>query len=151
MTTPLITLPLRQKRDLLRARQITRQAADLLGYSAADQTCLAAAAFHLACDAHAATGHASICFELSEECLRITCTPTPKPKARKPAPMQLSKHLPATSPLQREDVPWMLHQLAELAPVDVFEEMRRVNQELLRALLDLAACKAGQRQTPSAA
>jgi hypothetical protein len=44
-----------------------------------------------------------------------------------------------------EDLPWVSHQLAQLTPVDLFDEIRQQNLELLRALEQTDA----SRQPPS--
>jgi hypothetical protein len=154
MTTPLLTLPLRQKRDLLRTRQLARQCADLLGFETSDQICIAAAVFDLACQALQLAGQASVSFAIVEECLTIVCTPAVTARqCLGTENLRLSKRLPVGAAVVRDDLPWMLQQLVELAPLDVFDEMRKLNQELLRALLDLAACRANQREAsePNAA
>ena len=57
----------------------------------------------------------------------------------------------------REDAAWMVQQFVDMTPVDPVEELRKANQELLRALLELAAfqvkdnAKAGAPAAPSAA
>src|SRR5712672_847484 len=68
MNISLLTVPLKHKRDLLRARHHVRQAADLLGYSAQDQTCLVAAAFDLAYQALGPTGRAKLQLDIVDDC-----------------------------------------------------------------------------------
>jgi hypothetical protein len=131
MNGSLLTLRLKRKSDLLRARMMVRQAAALLGFHAQDQICLAAAAFDLACQGHKATRRASMQLDVQDDCLLIVCSDS----------LRLSKTLPATAAVPRDDVPWMLKQLAELAPCDLFEEVRKVNQELLQTMLELTKCQ----------
>jgi hypothetical protein len=147
MPTSLLALPLKRKRDLLRARTLVRQAAALLGYPEHDQICLAAAAFDLACQAHKATRRARMQLSIVEDCLHLTCAES----------LRVSKPLPASAAVPREDVPWMLQQLTELAPRDTFEEVCKVNQELLQTLLELTKSQprpaevAAKQTEPSAA
>jgi hypothetical protein len=142
MANSLFTLVLKGKRDLLRARQLVRRAVDLLGFDGTDQMCVAAAAFNLACQAQAVTGRAQFCCEIVDDCLNIVGKPVVR-RRQSSGPMEQSafrivKKLPAGAAMPREDVAWMLKQLAELAPVDLFDEMIKVNQELLQLLLATA-------------
>jgi hypothetical protein len=127
----ILTLPLQKKRDLLRARQMTRHTAALLGFNPQDQICLAAAVFDLSCQALKATGCAMLRFAIGDDRLLIACDPAQ-------GQLQLSKPLPGSAAVPRDDVPWMLKQLLEMATGDWFEEVCRVNQELLQTLLGLA-------------
>jgi hypothetical protein len=142
MNTNLFGQTLKTKRDLLHARRVARQAAGLLGFDAGEQIALATATFDLACQAHAATGRARIDVDIDSDWLRITCACLVTPRQRKdvkvPEPLVISKRLPATGPMSREDVGWMLQTLQELRKLDVFEEVRRINQDLLGTLLELA-------------
>ena len=131
MNRALLTLRLKRKSDLLRARTLVRQAAALLGFHAQDQMCLAAAAFDLACQAHQATRRAGMQLEIVDDCLQIVCSDS----------LRLGKALPATAAVPSEDVPWMLKQLMDIAPGDPFEEVRKVNQELLQTMLELTKCQ----------
>lgn len=140
MHAPLLTLIVKTKRDALRVRQITRQAAEMLGFDVGTQVALSATAFDLVCTYTGRCKRCSVDWLLSDDCFRVVCA---SGKGREPA--QLSRHLPANSAVPREDVPWMLQQLVDLAPLDVFEEIRKVNHELLAALMELAACRARQR------
>jgi hypothetical protein len=138
MNRALLSLPLKRKSDLLRARMLVRQAAALLGFHAHDQVCLAAAAFDLACQAHQATRGAGMQLEIADDCLQVVCSDS----------LRLGKTLPATAPVPRDDVPWMLNQLMEIAPCDPFEEVRKVNQELLQTMLELTKCPPQPAEAP---
>jgi hypothetical protein len=148
MDYSLFTLPVKRKRDLLRARQLVRRAAGLLGFDATDQMCLAAAAFDLACQAHAVSGRADVCCEIADDCFNVVCLPAAgarlSPAIDQPSLPRICKRLPPVEAAARDDVPWMLKKAAELAPLDVFDEMRQINQELLRTLLELARQRGGQ-------
>jgi hypothetical protein len=142
MVYSIFTLPVKKKRDLLRARQLVRRAAGLLGFDGADQMCLAAAAFDLACQAHAAWGRANVRCEIAEDYLHVLCVPARGARwwggIDQPSVRRISKCLPAVSAAARHDIPWILKKTTELAPLDVFDEMRKINHELLRTLLELA-------------
>ncbi len=150
MATSLVSFTIRRPRELARARQLARHAADLLGFDATDRAGIAAAAFELACQAAQATGRVAVVLEIADECLQIACASRPRGKAVETTPLRLSKPLPATGPFPRDDVPWMLQQIAELTPVDALEELRKANQELLQSLLELAACQARQQARSAA-
>jgi hypothetical protein len=159
MPTLLTSFTIKHPRDLARARQLARQAADLLGFDATDRATLAAAAFDLACQAALPTGRAGVVLEIADDCLQVACTAIAArgKAAADAAPLRLGKPLPASGPFPREDVPWMLKQLTELTPADPLEELRQANRELLATLLELAACqarhksRAGSAAGPSAA
>ncbi len=142
MNTTLLSVLLKTKRDILRIRQLTYRAADLLGFSTSDQVRLAAAVFDLACQAKTPTGRARVCFEVVDGWLRVTCSLVAKaPRRRRDhgtTALVVNKRLVATRPLADEDVGWTLRQFQEMAPLDVFEEMQRINQDLLGALLELS-------------
>src|ERR1700733_1216668 len=90
MTHLLFTLSLKRKRDLLRARQLVRHVAHLLGFSGADQLCLTATVFELACQAWTPSKRARISCEIAENCLQVVCTPRLKER-----PSQGLEKLPA--------------------------------------------------------
>jgi hypothetical protein len=138
MNRALLCLPLKRKSDLLHARMLVRQAAALLGFHAQDQICLAAAAFDLACQAHDATPGADLQLEIVDDCLHVVCSDS----------LRLGKALPATAAVPRDDVPWMLKQLMEIAPCDPFEEVRKVNQELLQTMLELTKRQSQLAEAP---
>jgi len=150
MANSLLTVPIKGNRDLLRARQLVRRAADLLGFNCTDQMCLAAAAFDLACQAHAVTGRAQFSCEIVDNCLNVNCIPLARRRqpsgATKEPGAKIVKQLPAGAGSPREDVAWMLQQLANLAPVDLFDEMKKVNQELLQLLLETTKGRDGRAE-----
>ncbi|HYV37700.1 MAG TPA: hypothetical protein VE988_18595 [Gemmataceae bacterium] len=149
MDTPLLSLSLCSKRDLLRARQMARHAVNMLGYDARQQILLTAAVFDLVCQVHAQTDNATLDFDIINDHFHVVCTPG-RPAARGVGsadgePVKLNKPLPAGATVPRADVPWMLQKLLEMAPLDVFDEMRKINQELLQTLLD----QGRQRNVPA--
>ena len=132
----------KSKRDLLRVRQLARQAAALLGFSRDEQTCLAAAAFDLACQAYRATRRASVTFDASEGVLHLgfrALTPKSRQQFRIRRSFQLVRKLPEDARVSFVDLPWALKQLAQHAPLELFDEMVTINRELLQALLDQTA------------
>jgi hypothetical protein len=140
MSTPLFILALNRKRDIVRARQLVRQAASLLGFGAAEQRCIAAAAFDLACQAHECNGRANMTCEIVDSRLQVVCTSHQKKAHQKKESIvhcqRLAKDLPAGAPASLDDVPFVLQRIAELAPLNLFEELKLTNQELLQTLLD---------------
>jgi hypothetical protein len=162
MCTPFFILPLRHAHDVVRVRQLARQTAALLSFETFDQSCLAAAAFDLAWQALQPTGHASVSFTLHEGTLRIRCTVEEGPSrlARwlgqetngRHQPLVLEKQLPASPRhVVNTDLTWMLEQVMALSSPDAFEELQTANRELLRTLLDLAACRTKGAPEQSAA
>lgn len=143
MTTLLFELPLGRKRDVVTARQRARQVAALLGYNSPEQTRIASAVFELARQTLQQTDRAVLYFEVTEQTLLVV----PHEDATRfgsegPPLLRLEQPLPCgESAVAPEDLPWVAQQLVRLTPVNTFEEIQRVNQELLRALLELQACK----------
>ncbi len=135
MHTPLLTFTIERKRDLLRARKAIRQAAELLGLHGQDQICITAAGFDLACQAHQLAGRATLQLDIVDDCLQILCSPG---SVADPNPLRVSKPLPASPPVPHHDVPWLLQQLTDMAPGDLFGEVSRLNRELLQTLRELA-------------
>jgi hypothetical protein len=136
MQAPLLLLPLRRKRDALLARRQARQVASLLGFGPGEQACVAALVFELACQTLAQTGKGRLRVAVEQERLVIA------PEGEGP-PLRVEKPLPPRDPaLPAEDLAWVVRELADQTPPDLFEEVRKQNQELLRTLLELRDCQA---------
>jgi hypothetical protein len=148
MNTLLLALSLDRKSDLLLARQAARRAAELLGFDQHDQVCLASATFDLACQAMDLTEKALVRFEIDAEVLHVRCIPAIRQlgaeEGEEATSLRISKQLPTEAPVSRVEVPWMLEQMVNLTPRNAFAEVRRLNQELLGALLELAATRVKQ-------
>ena len=111
------------------ARQRTRQLAGLLGFEAGEQACLAAAVFSLACQARPGQG-AALYFRVAGGVLRIALR-----ENRGRRHLRLEKALPGEPRLAARDLKWALAELARRTPLNLFSEMKELNQELLAALL----------------
>jgi|SRR5208282_1713754 len=142
MDTPILTLTLRSRRDTMLARRHARHIAGLLGFSPRLQAWIAAVAFEIACNCLRDTGRAQLHFRVFQGTLHVV------PDSQKGAPnaavsradrvMRLDMPLPhGEENMAPHDVAWALKQVTRLAPLNLFEEMRKQNQELLHALLDL--------------
>lgn len=140
MATSLLMLSIQKKRDLLRARQVARQIAGLLGFDATEQACIAAAVFEIGNQTRLQRQGMALHFQITESVLQVgPHTGTPPVRLEKPLPRCDTRPAPA-------DLVWMVRQLAELTPFVALEEVRRQNQELLRALVELKACQARLEQ-----
>lgn len=134
MTHPLLTVPVSTLLDAVRVRQLTRQAAALVGFEPLDQITLAAAAFDLAGLALERKGQATVQFLLTDQVFGVNITTESIPPGR------LEKPLPAQGRgLDAADVGWTLQQVLAFSAADPLEELQTANRELLRALLELAA------------
>src|ERR1700687_3608779 len=71
MLTPLLSLTLQSKRDVVLARQSARQLAKLLGFGTREQMRIAAAVFEVAYNACRSLGRVTLNFELTEASLRV--------------------------------------------------------------------------------
>jgi len=139
MSTPLYSLRVRCKRDIVVARQRARQIAGLLGFAGHEQTCIAAAVFEIARSAYEVNGAGSLCFDVDEQVFRV-CVDSARLSGRG---LRLEKPLPSESPaLAREDLEWAVRELARFSRFNLFEEIRQQNQELLHAVHELQARRA---------
>lgn len=134
MSTTLLTLPLRRKRDLFLARQRARQVAGLLGFDRRQQATLAAAVFDMADRARRQSRSALLHFRTVERRLVIDlglgCA------------WQLEQLLPPKAQtMSAADWTWAIREVSERTPLDIFEEMRLQNQELLQALAELESVR----------
>jgi hypothetical protein len=71
MLTPLLSLTLQSKRDVVLARQSARQLAKLLGFGTSEQTRIAAAVFEVAYNACRSLGRVTLNFEMTDASLRV--------------------------------------------------------------------------------
>ena len=140
MHTPLLLIQIRRKRDALLARRQARQVARLLGFDATEQACIAGLVFELAVQALAQAARVCLRFTVEHDRLLIG------PEGDGP-PLRVEKVLPPRDPaLPAEDLCWVVRELAKLTAVDLFEEVHKQNQELLRTLLELRDCRALLKQ-----
>jgi hypothetical protein len=146
MHTALLTHKLRTRRDLVLVRQRSRQISRLLGYDAAEQSRLAAAVFQLACLAYEKSCCPEVIFRLTDGHLQVVACPgrPRKGAADGPPPSAVvERPLPKKDlPLERPDLAWAVQQLARLTPLNLFDEIRQQNQELVQALQELQVCQA---------
>ncbi|HMF18920.1 MAG TPA: hypothetical protein VKE98_17060 [Gemmataceae bacterium] len=127
----LLSVCVRGKKDLVLLRQRTRQLAALLGCDGTDQTILAATVFDLACQRHQRRPRATWSFWVADRRLRIA------PDVWHSGPnLHIVKRLPERAILGDADIQWVIKEMGRLAPVKVFEEMQKLNQDLLQALLE---------------
>src|SRR5437879_1710758 len=75
MNTPILTLPLRSKRDVVLSRQYARQIAALLGFDPQEQMWIAAAAFEIAQQNYNRKRPRSIRFQLANRSLEVIPDP----------------------------------------------------------------------------
>ena len=135
----LLSVCVRGKKDLVLLRQRTRHLAALLGYEGTDQTILAATVFDLALQRHRRRPRATWNFWVADRRLRIA------PDAWQIGPnLHIVKRLPENTILGDADIRWVIKEMGRLAPVQVFEEMQKLNRELLQALVE---ARTAQRRT----
>jgi hypothetical protein len=164
MTTSTFSLTLRSSRDLLAARHRARQMAGLLGFEPREQSFIAAAVFEIARAAFRPPGRATLKFQVTGDTLQVF-SDSPAPPAplspwgkqtgtrlsrqrvgRLPAepgpgaapPLRLEKPLPKKTPaLTHQDLGWAFQELARLTPLNLLEEIRQQNRELLLLFQEL--------------
>lgn len=126
MTAIHFTLRLRRRRDLLIARHRARRLTALLGFSSIDQARISAAVFALASAAYQTTP-AALRFDVNDEAITVAAM-SPRRALAVPAVRQ---RLPVHRCLASEDVGWAMKQLVALAPFRAFEEIQRLNADVL--------------------
>jgi hypothetical protein len=174
MTIALFSLKIKSKRDVLLARLRARQLTRLLGYAESDQLLLAAAAFELAWTTFQSRRRVVLHYTLEDDRFRIWCArperkeeeeerrafdrawngPGGERRKRRPGPdafaelaLRLEKPLPSrAAAMPIEDIAWSMQQLAQHTPLNLFEEIRQYNLELLR----LAGDQRGRKEEPEA-
>ena len=138
MNLTLISLPLRNKRDTLVARQRARQLASLLGYDIQDQAAIAAGVFAIAWQVLNMRLPVELTFHIENDVLRVFArSPTAVRRDAAPAPTEvlcLEKPVPDRTKVCFDDLVFALDQLNEITPANMYEEVYRLNQELLATL-----------------
>jgi hypothetical protein len=139
MSISLLVLKLRSKRDVVLARERARQVAGLLGFDPVEQAGIAAAVFAIACQARLGTGSARLQFQVGEGILQVfPVRQSAKGAEALPLRLRLEKPLPqGERAVDLYDLPFVIHQLAMLAPPDLFKEIQRQNDELLAVAAEL--------------
>jgi hypothetical protein len=136
MHTDLLLIQVRCKRDALLARRQARQVARLLGFDPGGQACVAALVFELAAQALTQAATVRLRFEVEQGRLLVS------PEGDGP-PLRVEKPLPPRDPaVPAEDLSFVVRELAKRTAVNLFEEVQKQNQELLRTLLELRDCRA---------
>ncbi len=125
----ILTLKVRGKRDVLKARQRVRQIAGLLGYEPLEQTWIAACAFAIARSGFQSGRGTSLVIYLKGNLLGIVLSGSNSQAPRhRPCVFSLPNN-PTT--LDRYDLPWIIQQLNQITPVNLFEEFQQQNQEIM--------------------
>jgi hypothetical protein len=158
MNHALLTLKVRTKRDVLRARQRARQIARLLGYEPVEQSWIAASVFDMA--RKAMTHRAVLRIELQPDLLRISvqsCDHESRDFQSRDHEGAIALPLPDgrssenASSLDRHDLPWIIQQLNRITPVNLFEEFHQQNLEMLHLASLWRSQSEGAMQGPSSA
>lgn len=139
MNLTLITLPLRNKRDTIIARQRARQIAGLLGFDTQQQAGIAAGVFAIAWQVLSMRSPIELSFHLDDGLLRVLARSRRRASDpdRTAAPTSVScleKSVPDRAKLSFEDLVWAIDRLDEITPALMYEEVYRLNQELLATL-----------------
>ncbi|MBM3996719.1 MAG: hypothetical protein FJ303_21575 [Planctomycetes bacterium] len=155
--TPFLALKLRRKKDAIVARTRARRVGSLLGYDVAEQACIAAGAFVIACQALELFGQARLVFQIVNHQLQIYAEGEAVETPAEPASHRLSglfaepdtkwlyhltKPLPAQEASAEEiELGWLVRKVEELACDSVFDEIVKQNQEILALLHELRLCR----------
>ncbi|MBI3407182.1 MAG: hypothetical protein HY040_02345 [Planctomycetes bacterium] len=139
MMFSLLEMPVRSRRDVIWAQQRLRRLAGLLCFDGHEQALIAACAFAVANHALEVLGRAKLCAQVADGVLHVFAQANEEVSdksdalAREPL-LRMSKELPGKQKNSTEDVGWIASQLPLLEKLDVFEEMRRQNQDVLALL-----------------
>jgi hypothetical protein len=148
METPLLTLPVRRKRDVVRAVERARQVGRLLGLDGREQAGLACGVFEMTCRAAARLGRVQVEFRLVGRNLRVSFRRPAREQADAdtlcPIP-SLQMALPESPPMTPEDLAWTLRELDLSSSVNCFEAMRQQSRDMLQLLVDLQRAE-GRRE-----
>ena len=154
-TTPFLTIPLGCKKDAIRVRQRARRVASLLHYGVHEQTCIAAGAFVVACQAVSVLIKPRLCFQIERQQLQIYALEDKSTvpsghgtgcariagllEQGDPAPLyRLAKPLPPQQDTTEElDLGWLVESIERTSHEGLFDEIVKQNQEVLSLLHDL--------------
>lgn len=133
MVQILLELPIQRKRDLFLARQRGRQIASLLNLERDRQTSIAAAVFEMAAQVCGKKG-AKLRFQLTDNGFQVLVLPR--------SPLCLDVPLTTLgSKLDCTDLTWAVQELHRNTPLDITEEARHQNRELLRVMQELESAR----------
>ena len=135
MSRSIHTVKLRTPRDVIVARQRARQIAGLLGFAPEEQAFITAAVGEVA----RSIGRGSLEFQVDDNILRVA------PGTREPGRkrLRLEKALPRkATALDPDHLAWAIQELEHLTPLNVAEEVRQQDRELLRVMHELQKCRA---------
>lgn len=161
--TPFLALQLRGKKDAIRARQRARRVAGLLHFELHDQTCIAAGAFLIACQALELFGKSRLCFQIENQRLQVFAeADSARPRSRRSEPQRLAgmlgevdpkrlyrltKPLPANHTAEEADLAWLVEHIEEAATSSLFDEVVKQNQEVLALLHELRLYQGSSKQS----
>jgi hypothetical protein len=134
----LISLRLRNKRDAMVARQRARQLAGLLGYDNHDQAVIAAGVFAIAWQVLGLRSPVELSFDIENNLLRVFARSRRRPADEATSPstsvLCLEKPVPERTRIGLDDLAWAIDCLDNITPAQMYEEIYRLNQELLATL-----------------
>jgi hypothetical protein len=128
------------------ARQRSRQLAGLLGYGIEEQARIAAGVFAVAWQILSLRSPVQLCFHVEDDKLRIVARPGRKVVTDRAAEegrsvVCLERALPGRAKVCAEDLAWAVDKLDQITPAHMYEEVYRLNQELLATMQALDTCQ----------
>jgi hypothetical protein len=157
MATPILTVTLSKKRDLLLARQRGRQIASLLGYDAEWCAVVAAQVFELASVLLRRECPCEIVFQVTDNSFEVFPRENGNafrqlrtaPADRGEAVCRLDVPLPRNDrSMTAADASWIVGVLGHLAPFDPFEEIEKQNREFLDVMARRGGLLIGAESDP---
>src|SRR5262249_44179775 len=149
MSRSIHTVKLRTPRDVIVARQRARQIAGLLGFAPEEQAFITAAVGEVA----RSIGRGTLDFQVDDNILRVapatrepghnTLPHARAPRVAGPNSLRTEKALPSkATALDPDHLAWAIQELEHLTPLNVAEEVRQQDRELLRVMHELHKCRA---------
>jgi len=135
----LLQTAIRSRKDAVRVLHQARQLAQFLRFNTLDQIEIGCHTFALALGIAANRAGAAVIFQLCQDSLQIGTIPALKKNAA--AAIQVSRTLPESMALSRDDFIWVIAQLQLLLKVDALNVIKQQNEDLLEISQALRDCQ----------
>lgn len=144
---PILPIRIRNRRDLLQARQMVRQLTGMLGFDSAMQAKIACATFEVLCQDWQNNKPIKLILAIADQHFLVTTAPLLKAKptqaADHPPTPRLKIPLPDDHSDNVSEAFWLVKQMRRKGTLDLFEEIHQQNQDMLRLLLKVKQLEEG--------
>ncbi|GIW82938.1 MAG: hypothetical protein KatS3mg105_4745 [Gemmatales bacterium] len=143
----LLGIELNCKRDIVRARQRSRQLAGLLGYSWTERLLISTRVFQIGWDLWKRFQRGAVRFQIASGSLLVLAGTSPTSATE----VSLCQPLPSDAPLDAADIQFAMKQLIDHTPFNLFEEIYAHNEQMNRLLQSVARVSSARSAMHSAA